>query len=152
MDNYQFSKRPLKYARMVGITALALISGCASVHLPLCPRIASLSYDQKNSEGADVNKHMASALRKLGISSINISSFEAEYHGTWRDIHWLESNYPALICSFSPHRVIDPKAVHTACLERAPGWIMLVKQGRRGDLFLDEYGYKSSCYPRSDGT
>lgn len=129
-----------------------LVSSCSTVSLPLCPRIAGLSYEESDASKSEVNKYVVEAIRARNISMMNVGPFEAEYKGSWREITWLEKNYPALLCAFSPSRVIDPTAVHTACMDRAPGWISVVKSGRIDNLFLDSYGYKSSCYPRVDGS
>lgn len=134
------------------VLSSCLISGCSTVSLPLCPRIAELSYEETDASKSEMNKYLAEAVRARNISVMNVGPFEAEYQGSWREIRWLEQNYPALLCAFSPSRVIDPTAVHTACMDRAPGWISVVKGGRIDNLFLDDYGYKSSCYPRVGGS
>ncbi|UCR85154.1 hypothetical protein [Pseudomonas chlororaphis] len=111
-----------------------------------------MSYEEGDVSKSEVNKYLIEAIRDRNISVVNVGPFEAEYQGGWSEIRWLEENYPALLCAFNPSRVIDPRAVHVACMDRAPGWISVVKNGWQDNLFLDEYGYKSSCYPRVDGS
>lgn len=132
------------------LMALMAVSGCATVHLPLCPRISALSYP-RGSETQTLNRFVSAALKEQEVNAFVISPFLAQYSGGWNSVKWLEQNYPALLCAFDPLNVIDPKAVHTACVKNAPHWMQIVKENRLDDLFLDETIYKASCYPRIDG-
>jgi hypothetical protein len=129
-----------------------LLSGCATVKLPLCPRLAALSQEGKPVASTAVNEFVKHAAIQRDVSITVISPFIAEFTGSWTGVTWLESNYPTLLCSFNPTNVIDPTTVHTVCTKNSPAWMRVVKDGRVEDLFLEEYLFKASCYPRLDGT
>lgn len=130
----------------------ALLSGCASVDLPLCPRLASLSRPEKDSTANYVNEFVSRAAQQRGVKIAVLNPFVAEFKGDWNSVNWMQRNYPTLLCSFDPSLVIDPTTVHTVCTKHASTWITIIKDDRLDDLFLEEHFYKASCYPRLNGS
>jgi hypothetical protein len=132
--------------------ASALLSACASVNLPLCPRVAALSSASDSPPVLTPNRFILEAAKRKDIEVTVITPFVAQYKGSWTSLTWIESNYPALVCAFDPRAVIDPTSLHTSCTRHAPEWIAIVKAGTLDDLFLDPFLFKAICYPRIGGT
>lgn len=142
-------------AKNIGSVSIAAIcvflSGCASVNLPLCPRLAGLSRPDRDGAAIYVNEFVSRAAKQKDVRITVLNPFVAEFNGGWSNVDWIQKNYPTLLCSFDPARVIDPTSVHTVCTKHASSWVAIIKDDRLDDLFLEEHLYKASCYPRLDG-
>lgn len=153
MELGHFMPRPSRYRLIfLPLSSALILVGCASVNLPLCPRIAAFSHGDGHVASPNLNEYVQLAATQRGISITIIGPFVAEYRGGWSSILWMEKNYPAMVCSFNPANVIDPATVYTVCVANSPSWMSVVKSGQLEDLFLKEYFFKASCYPRIDGT
>lgn len=127
--------------------ALALslgLSACATAKLPLCPRVAHLSY-ATDTTPSDIGHYTATAAAVRGIHLSPLSAFAMTAHGSSSDIGWFKRNYREMLCAFNPDRVVDPKSVYAACMAGAPTWIEVVASSKPEHLMSDQYGYVYSC-------
>jgi hypothetical protein len=114
--------------------------------LPLCPRLAQLSYETREAgNGKLVGSFLQAAADARGIQIQLLSSFVAEFRGPPHQIRWLEQNYAMLLCAFNSALVIDDQAVYTSAMNHAEDWIALVREGRHKDLMLSQYKFCNNC-------
>jgi hypothetical protein len=131
-----------------------LISGCkTSTKLPLCQKLAELSYDTIDAgRGKVVNRFVAEECLKRHIDIRPLSYCVAEFSGRASQIKWLRNSYPDLLSGFNPKLVIQPEPLYTSSEEHVRQWMALVDAGKTGDLMLKEYVYCPDCCSTDTGT
>jgi hypothetical protein len=119
------------------LVTLAL-AGCSTTQLPICPKMAQLSYDTTDA-GKDkiIGRFLADQAARRGIKIKPLSYSVAEFSGPTWQIKWLRANYPVLLCSVNPKLVDSPE--HLADLQRmvmlhAREWMRLVDEGNAAAL------------------
>lgn len=117
-----------------------------TVKLPLCPKLAELSYgDVNEGKGKVIGRYLAEQAEKRGIRINPLSPFVAEFSGPACEIEWLKENYPPLVCAFNSALVPDPADVYSQSMRHVRGWMNLVEQGELEELMNSQYLYCHSC-------
>lgn len=119
-------------------------SGCSSIRLPLCPKVAAVSFPV-GTKISPVNWYVAEAAEQSGIKLTQLSPFVAEFRGTISSLRSFESNYRFLVCAFDPVQESDPRASFMTCVAHVPFWIEAVKSETPQNLMLQEHLYFERC-------
>jgi hypothetical protein len=131
------------WSRLVLLICL-IVSGCASTQLPLCPKIAAVSFPSGVPVSA-VNRYISEDAARRGIKIAQLSPFVAEYRGSVSAISAFESNYRFLVCAFEPSQERDPRAAYMTCTAHSPFWIDAIKSDAPQNLMLQEHLYFERC-------
>jgi hypothetical protein len=115
-----------------------LLAGCTTTKLPICPKLAELSYSTLG-EGNNklIGQFTAQELAERHIKFRPLNYFVAEFRGSCHQIHWLRENYPLLLCSVNPRFVSSPQRledIHRLCMLHAAEWMASVDRGKSADL------------------
>jgi hypothetical protein len=117
-----------------------------TITLPLCPKIASVSYNSADEgKGKLINRFVADEAKRRGIEIHPLSYFIAEFKGPRSEVEWLKRNYASMLCGFNPELVVNDEATYTSCITHAVEWIKLIDEGRMNELMLDKYLYCPNC-------
>ena len=92
-----------RYLGLIPLLLAFLGTACSTVRLPLCPKVAEVSYATK-AEGAGklVNKFVAEEATSLGLKIKVVSSCAAEFYGAPGQLAKLKQKYPDLLFSYNP--------------------------------------------------
>lgn len=131
---------------MAAMLALPLLSGCVSLVVPLCPKVAAASYPAEHAP-SPVNRYLLEAARQWKVEVTVLSPFAAELYGARRNVARMEANYRFLLCSFDPANVANVEAAYMTCIAHAPTWMAAVKSGTPQHLMLEESLYRARCVP-----
>ena len=138
-------RRSANRATALSLTfAASMLAGCATTVLPLCPRVAQLSYPTGSGQN-DVNRFVHERATEKGIKINALSTFAAAFSGYLYNVRWLEKNYPTLLCAFESGQVVDAQTVYLACMSNAPRWIAPVQSEHPENLMLDDTHFKENC-------
>jgi hypothetical protein len=137
--------------RLVLIVAAAVsslaLTGCASARLPLCPKIAAVSFQGGARTGAVVNNYLAAQGNERNVKISPISAFAATFHGSVFSIAWFQGNYAFMLCAFDPKQVVNYEAVYLSCMSHAPEWVKIVQSSKPEDLMVTQTHYADVCIP-----
>lgn len=149
------SGRHVGYARTVapGYTQRVCGSAChyhaplyKRVLVPLCPKLAQLSYeDVESGRGKLVGKFMAAQAKRMGITITPLSNFEAELFGPQVNVEIFLEQYPSMLCAFNSELVVNDESTFTSCRNHARKWMELTANGKSQDLMLSEHLYCPNC-------
>jgi len=134
------------------------VAACAvtpetTVRIPLCPRLASLSYgDVKSGEGKLVSSFAIEQAKRYNVRIFPISSFEAELVGQKANVDSFLAIYPSILCGFNSSLVIDDEAVFTTCMAEASKWIKDVGEGRAKNLMQAPSNFCGVCCLAQDAS
>jgi hypothetical protein len=131
--------------------AIALLGGCATVKVPLCPAIAWRSYPD-GSTSSNVNYFVQVQAKERNVEVNQISAFTARLSGSSTDIKWFDENYREMLCSFD-HRlgpqVPLPDDIYLGCMTHADTWKEIVRSASPERLATDNSQFMSYCAPPS---
>lgn len=120
------------------------VSGCSSIRLPLCPKVAAVSFPAAT-QTSPVNRYVAAEAQRRGLELTPLSPFVAEFSGPISTLSSFEANYRFLVCAFDPNQERDPRAAFMTCIAHAPYWIEAVKSEAPQNLMLQEHLYFERC-------
>lgn len=117
-----------------------------SIRLPLCPRLATLSYATiEEGRGKLVGRFVAEQAVARKVEIIPLSSFVAEFKGPTKQIEWFKQNYGNLVCAFNNALVIEDEQTYLSCMHHVREWMTLIQTGKDAELMLKEHEYCPNC-------
>ena len=130
----------MKSYHIVIICLSFFVSSCSTTRLPICPKMAQMSYDTiDEGKGQVFGRFLVEQMKQRGITAKPLNYFVADFTGPANQICWLRRNYPLLICSVNPKLVNNPTDLANAerlCMLNARVWMNLVDSGRVSDLTI----------------
>lgn len=126
---------------------LVFCSGCvAATRLPLCPKLAELSYPTlEEGRGQLLGRFVKVEAANRHVSVSPLSYFVAEFRGPRKEIKWLRRNYDILLTQFNPRLITEDEDVFTSAQHHVKSWMQLVDSGRYEDLMLEESAFCPVC-------
>lgn len=129
---------------IIMILSMALVSGCTSAILPLCPKIAAVSYPQ-GEEQSPVNFYLINETKRSNLKLSILSPFAIELRGSLVAMNRIKRNYPHFLCAFDPKQEQSIKAAYMTCITYAPKWIDSIQSKEPQYLMLEENYYFERC-------
>jgi len=116
------------------------------VKLPLCPKLAQLSYTPPSTT-AVVNKYLTDAVQGKDITLTPLSPFAVELRGEQHDVESITRNYGFFLCAFDPKQIPNVDAVYQQCMANAATWTTIVQSDKPDELMLSNTHYVGVCVP-----
>lgn len=134
-----------KQAGLVMILTLAMtLANCATARLPLCPKLAALSYQNPKPDTV-VSRYLSERAKERHVKISVLSPFAAVLSGSVGSIAWFQRNYPLMLCEFDPSQLVNDENVYLSCMSHAQEWMKILQSNQPEDLMVNETHYAASC-------
>jgi len=134
------------------VLAPAVLAGCqAHTLVPLCPKIAEISYDPPH-PGALVNRLVAEQAQERHVQISILSPFVAELSGPAHEIEWFKRNYRFMLCGFDPRLVIEDASTYERIMLGAAEWQTVLQSPHPEQLMGTTIRYAPLCCPDTANT
>lgn len=113
------------------------LGSCKTAKLPLCYSLTKTNPSPQKG----ISKTLYDICKEKNIEVLVLSSTVAEFKGSSKNIKWLISNYPIIICDFDQDEIDQDEKIYRICMINSLKWIELMQKGKPEDLMLDESEY-----------
>ena len=122
------------------LCSLLFICSCSTTRLPICPKMAEMSYlTVDEGKGQVFGRFLVEQMKARGIKAKPLNYFVADFTGPATQICWLRKNYPLLLCSVNPKLIDSPTHLADAqrmCIIHTREWMKSIDSGHVGDLTI----------------
>lgn len=126
------------------VSCAAILSGCASAHLPLCPDLARTTYSAPYSNSV-ISSYTLTVAKERQIDLEILSPFVMRASGSVWAINRFTADYRFLACGFAPEHVTVPHETYLRCMDHVQQWMTIIKSDKPEDLMLQETIYEPVC-------